>query len=87
MTTVMPRLTVATIAAMTTKQLLSAELAHHKRFTELDGDERRVRGSRYNLLRGPVELVDAWDQWGRLTRAAINRGLTPYGLTARARAK
>lgn len=82
MSVIPPRLTVASIAAMSPKQLLDAELALHVRFTKLDADERRTKGSKYILMRGSVELVDAWDQWGRLTRAALARSLTPLKLAA-----
>lgn len=77
MAAVPPRLTVSSIAALSADELLKAELALHVRFAKLDAQERRTRGSKYNLMRGSVELVDAWDQWGRLTRAAQARSLTP----------
>ena len=71
------RLTVASIGAMSSDDLLLAELALHVRFAELDAAEKKAKGSKYNLMRGSSELVDAWDQWGRLTKAALNRSLTP----------
>jgi hypothetical protein len=77
MTTNTARLSVAAIAALSADELLNAEYAMHVRFSELDAIERRTKGSRYNLMRGSVELVDAWDQWGRLTKAAQARQLTP----------
>jgi hypothetical protein len=80
MTVTTARLTSALITAMSESELLDAEFSHHVRFIELDGAERRAKGPKYNLMRGPEELVTAWDQWGRLTRAAIARELTPRRL-------
>ena len=77
MTRTAPRLTVASIAALSEEDLLDAELALHVRFAELDAVERKTKGSKYNLVRGSEELVDVWDQWGRLTKAALGRSLTP----------
>jgi hypothetical protein len=77
MSSLPPRLTVAAIGAMSSDDLLGAELALHVRFAELDAAERRNKGSKYNLMKGSTELVDTWDQWGRLTRAALARSLTP----------
>lgn len=74
------RLTVAAIGALSSNELLDAELAMHVRFAELDAVERRLKGTRYNLMKGSAELVDAWDQWARLTSAAQRRSLTPLKL-------
>lgn len=74
------RLTSASITAMSEAELIDAEFSHHVRFIELDGQERRAKGPKYNLMRGPEELVNAWDQWGRLTRATIARDLVPRRL-------
>ena len=77
MTTASPRLTVASIASLSADELLDAEYALHVRFAELDAVERKTKGSKYNLVRGSEELVDVWDQWGRLTKAAMARSLVP----------
>lgn len=80
------RVTFASISAMSSDELLDAELALHVRFAELDAVERRTKGRKYNLMRGPAELVDTWDQWGRLTRAAQARLLTPRKMSPTAAA-
>lgn len=81
------RVTFASINAMTSDELLDAELALHVRFAELDAVERRTKGRKYNLMRGSAELVDTWDQWGRLTRAAQARMLTPRKMSPTASAE
>jgi hypothetical protein len=75
-----PRLTSASITAMSADELIEAEYKFHVKFIELDGIERRTKGPKYNLMRGPEELMDIWDQWGRLTKAAQSRDLTPRRL-------
>jgi hypothetical protein len=81
MSSIPARVTFATMAAMSSDELLDAELAMHTRFAELDAVEKRTKGRKYNLMKGPAELVDVWDQWGRLTRAAQARLLTPHKLS------
>jgi hypothetical protein len=75
------RLSTTEIGALSADELLNAELAMHTRFAELDAVEKRTKGRKYNLMKGPAELMDAWDQWGRLTRAAQARLLTPLKLS------
>jgi hypothetical protein len=74
------RLTAAAITAMSEDELLAAEFESHIRFLELDAAERRTKGAKYSFLHASENLMNAWDQWGRLLRAAQFRTLTPRRL-------
>ena len=43
----------------------------------LERRERNVWGARYELMRGPADLLRAWDRWTRVNRATRERGLRP----------
>ncbi len=71
------RLTSAAIVAMSEDELLAAEFESHIRYLELDAVERKTKGAKYSFLHASEALMNAWDQWGRLQRAAAFRELTP----------
>jgi hypothetical protein len=81
MPTMPAHVTFASMASMSVDELLDAEFAMHVRFIQLDAVEKRLKGRQYNLMKGSAELVDVWDQWGRLTRAARARSLEPRKLS------
>jgi hypothetical protein len=74
------RLTSSAISAMSEAELLAAEFDSHIKFLELDAAERRTKGAKYSFLHASENLLNAWDQWGRLLRAAQVRALTPKRL-------
>ncbi len=57
--------------------LLDVESRLHEKFAVLDRKHKLLRGSRYVLLQGPSDLIDAWDRWSRVDRAARARSLAP----------
>ena len=63
------------IAGLADAQLVDAEVELHKTFVKHDGAERRVRGDRYDMLRGPEALVTAWSHWQLARNEAQLRGL------------
>ena len=71
------RLDAAWIGTLADEDLTDVEARLHARFTILDNKEKNLRGGRYNLMRGPEELVLAWDRWSRVRSAMTSRTLTP----------
>ncbi|PHX96910.1 MAG: hypothetical protein CK531_05985 [Gemmatimonadetes bacterium] len=71
------RINAAWIGTLTDDDLLDIEVRLHERFSVLDQRHRRVAKERYNLMQGPVELIDAWDRWSRVNTAAKGRALVP----------
>ena len=56
--------------------LIDVEARLRAKFDLLDGREKRARGNRYNLMRGPEDLVLAWDRWSRVCSAMQRRTLS-----------
>lgn len=71
------RISMAWIETLTDADLLDVEARVHARFTLLERREKRARGDKYQLFRGPADLMDAWDRWSRLSGATRERSLTP----------
>jgi hypothetical protein len=71
------RINAAWIGTLADDDLLEIEARLHDRFAVLDQRHRRTVKERYVLMRGPVELIDAWDRWSRLNVAARGRALVP----------
>jgi hypothetical protein len=58
-------------------ELLTAEKMLHREFSVLEREEKRIKGVRYNVLRGPDSLLTAWHRWSLANFAVRSRGLTP----------
>jgi hypothetical protein len=58
-------------------QLIEAEWQLHQTFSRIEVDEKKATGSRYSMLRGSAELVDAWQRWALVSTAVRTRGLNP----------
>jgi hypothetical protein len=71
------RITGKWIDSLGDEKLLQAEAALHKVFSKLDGQERKRLGNAYDLMRGPAELMSAWDRWTRVNTETRSRGLNP----------
>ncbi|MBI3567837.1 MAG: hypothetical protein HY084_06495 [Gemmatimonadetes bacterium] len=71
------KINAAWIDTLADVDLLDVESRLHEKFTVLDRKHKTLRGSRYVLLQGPTELIDAWDRWSRVDRAARARSLAP----------
>jgi hypothetical protein len=71
------RISTAWIETLTDADLLDVEARVHARFALLERREKRVRGYRYELMRGPADLMEAWDRWSRLHAATRERSLNP----------
>lgn len=63
--------------SLTNDDLLVAESTLHQAFSALDREERARTGTKYELMRGPAELMSAWDRWSRVNTATRARGLHP----------
>lgn len=71
------RINAAWIGTLADDDLLDIEVRLHERFSVLDQRHRRTAKERYNLMQGPVELIDAWDRWSRVNVATRGRALVP----------
>lgn len=71
------RISMAWIDTLADEDLLDVEQRVHAQFTVLERREKKVRGDKYQLMRGPAELMDAWDRWSRIQAATRERSLNP----------
>ncbi len=71
------RISMSWIETLTDDDLLDVEERLHTRYVVIERREKRVRGDKYQLMRGPADLMDAWDRWSRLSGATRERSLTP----------
>jgi hypothetical protein len=71
------RISLVWIETLTNEDLLDVEARVHARFSLLERREKKAKGDRYQLMRGPAELMDAWDRWSRLLAATRERKLNP----------
>jgi hypothetical protein len=69
------KINAAWINTLADDDLIDVEARLHERFTVLDSRHKRLRGGEYSLMRGPTELIDAWDRWSRVSMAARTRSL------------
>ena len=65
------------IDSLTDVELLDVERRTHEKFVVIERREKKLRGERYNLMRGSAELMDAWNRWGRIANATRARSLRP----------
>jgi hypothetical protein len=63
------------IASLGDEQLLEAEHLLHNAFAAEEAAEKRRKGARYTLLRGPESLVSAWNRWLLVRNATDSRGV------------
>ncbi len=71
------RVNAAWIETLSDDDLLDVEERVHKTFSTLERREKKLRGDRFQLMRGPEELLNAWDRWSRLLNATRERSLKP----------
>lgn len=71
------RINHAWIESLSNGDLADAELQLHGVFSELDAAERQARGKRYDLMRAPGPLLEAWNRWSMVNAATRERGLHP----------
>lgn len=78
MTTRAPeRLSLAWMDSLSDADLIDVEYTARAKFYLLERREKKVRGDKYLLMRGPAELMDAWDRWSRILSATRDRSLKP----------
>ena len=63
------------VATLGNDQLVKAEKQLHTVFHRRESAEKARCGSRYVMLQGPAELVNAWQRWVLLNNETRNRGL------------
>lgn len=76
------RISMAWIETLTDVDLLDVEARVHARFSLLERREKKARGDKYQLMRGPADLMEAWDRWSRLLAATRERSLNPRRVPA-----
>lgn len=72
-----PRITATWIDSLSDENLLLAELRLKNAFAKEERAEKRRLGRAYDLMRGPAELMLAWDRWSRVNAATRTRKLNP----------
>jgi hypothetical protein len=77
MTEVPTRINAAWIGTLSDTDLLAMETELHNRFEDIERAEKRLRGAKYDLVRGSEELINAWDRWSRVNNATRVRNLAP----------
>lgn len=65
------------IDSLSNEDLVAVERRLHDRFTVLERREKKLRGERYELMRGSAELMSAWDRWSRVSNETRERSLRP----------
>lgn len=63
------------IATLGDEQLVKAEARLYSVFHRQESAEKARCGSRYVMLQGPTELVNAWQRWLLLNNETRDRGL------------
>jgi hypothetical protein len=63
------------IDSLSDPELLDVEARLRGRFALLERREKKIRGHRYELCRGPADLMAAWDRWSRVSTATRDRSL------------
>ena len=76
-----PRITATWIDSLSDENLLLAELRLKNAFAKEERAEKRRLGLAYDLMRGPAELMLAWDRWSRVNAATRTRKLNPTRVT------
>ena len=76
-----PRITATWIDSLSDENLLLAELRLKNAVAKEERAEKRRLGRAYDLMRGPAELMLAWDRWSRVNAATRTRKLNPTRVT------
>ena len=63
------------VTTLENEQLIAAEAELYSVFRARETTEKSRAGSRYILLQGPSELVNAWQQWLLASNETRARGL------------
>jgi hypothetical protein len=63
------------IDTLSDPDIVDVEARLHAAFAVLERREKKARGLKYQLCRGPAELMTAWDRWSRISGAARERSL------------
>lgn len=63
------------IATLDDEQLRQAESELKASFAAEEQAERKRRGGRYDLMKGPATLTQAWLRWSMVNNAARDRGV------------
>ena len=71
------RINGAWVAALSDDEILGVEGALHETFSALELREKKARGDRYNLMRSPADLMEAWSRWSLVNAATRARALNP----------
>ena len=71
------RITYDWMGTLDDDMLLTAERRLHEVFRDEEEGQRRRLGERYDLMRGPAELLSAWDRWSRVNSETRQRKLNP----------
>jgi len=69
------RITSRWAASLSDEQLQGAERTLHTAFQEQEAAEKSRRGSRYEMMRGPSALLNAWHGWSMVNNEVRTRGL------------
>jgi hypothetical protein len=77
------RITYDWMGALDDESLLAAELRLHEVFADEEAVQRKLLGQRYELMRGPAELMSAWDRWSRVHAESRRRKLNPKRVSPR----
>jgi hypothetical protein len=65
------------IDTLTDADLLDVESRLHEQLAVIERREKKAKGDKYLLFRGPADLLDAWDRWSRINAATRERSLKP----------
>jgi len=65
----------AWLDSLTNDDLLTAESRLHKSYLALEKVEKHRLGDRYDLMRAPAEVLEAWGRWSRVSTEARGRRL------------
>jgi hypothetical protein len=63
------------IDTLSNEDLLDCEARVREKFAVIERREKKARGDKYSLYRGPADLMAAYDTWSRLSSAARERSL------------
>jgi hypothetical protein len=66
------------MATLDDASVLEAESILHADFRDQDQAEKNKRGTRYRLLEGSADLVDAWMRWLSVSNEVRRRGLITH---------
>jgi hypothetical protein len=73
--TVPERITGNWLDTLADADLVLAESALRQAFFALERREKGILGPRYDLMRGPAELMAAWSNWSLVSNEAARRGI------------